>query len=152
MADEDVIITGLEVTRLMLIEMPGELSRKGIEKALRAGSRVFEDGLAERAPHRERPADTEQEFPPLSDSIVTEIRVDHAAKMGYASTGFGDAGPVALWNEYGHEIVTHAKVDTGKSTRPNPFMRRTVDEDAEPAIDAFADSIYGTVKGLYGGS
>lgn len=149
MADE-VVITGLVETQRMLVEMPGEVTRNGMGRALVAGSGVIEKGLVDRAPRREEEPAGAREFAPLHESVVTEVHVNAQARFGHASTGFGKSGAVADWEEYGHRIVTHEGADTGKLTEPNPFMRRTVDQDAEKAIDAFCDALLGSVEERYG--
>jgi len=150
MPNDDVIITGLTETQRMIIEFPGELNRAGTERALMAGSAVLQQRLLENAPRGDRAAGKRFEFPPLSQSIVTDVRVDQQHGTGSAETGFGESGPVALWNEYGHEIVTIKGKDTGVATKPNPFMRRTTDESAEAVIDAFAASLLDTLNEQYG--
>ena len=145
---DDIILTGLTETQYMLIELPGEVTRVGMEKALIAGSSVVQSVLLDNTPRRERQAGAEYEFPPLEESIVTNVEVSRLE--GVASTGFGEAGIVALWDEYGHRIVTHEKTDTGRTSRAFGFMRRTTDECAEGAIDAVCDSLIGTIKEQYG--
>lgn len=141
MAD-GLYITGLTETQDMIRELPNDL-RGGIATALVAAGSVVQAELRKNAPRRND--DEKSEFPSLSSSLVTDIEVDPNG-VSIASTGFGDAGPVALWNEYGHRIVTHAKVDTGKTSERNPFMRRSTDNCADDAIDAFCDSIIRTVE------
>lgn len=150
MPDQDVVITGLVETQRMIVEYPGELTRSGLAAALVAGSSVIQSALKDNAPREERIPGKQYEFAPLLDSLVTDIQVNQTAMFGIAETGFGDAGPVALWDEYGHRIVTHSGRDTGISTQPNPFMRRTTDQCADAAIDAFCNSLLGTLRKQYG--
>lgn len=140
-------ISGLEETQTMLRAFAKDLAIDGMEGALIAGSSVLQEELAERAPRREGEAEN-REFAPLADSLITDVAVNTSG--GTALTGFGDSGPVALWNEYGHRIVTHSKKDTGKETEPNPFMRRTVDACGDRVIDAFGDSLGRSIGGKYG--
>jgi len=141
----DVAISGLKETQQMLVELPLDLTRGSMGPALIAGSVVLQENLLVNAPVGHGP---HPEFAPLQETIVTDVEVENLS--GIASTGFGDSGPVAEWNEYGHRIVTHSGRDTGLSTAPNPFMRKTTDESADAAIDAFCDRLLSDVKEKYG--
>lgn len=144
---DDVQITGLRETQLMLQNLPAELTRLAVPRALRAGSEPIQAELHFNAPRRARDGNEEYEFPRLEDSIVTDIEVKGLS--GVASTGFGEAGPVALFQEDGHRIVTHAGKDTGEVTEPNPFMARSTESIAEAAIDAFCESLLDSVRSEY---
>lgn len=149
MPSDGVEITGLVETQRMITDLAADLVTNAFPPALMAASTVVQGALASAAPRREEePA--KREFPALSESLVTDIEVNVSKRVGIASTGFGDAGPVALWNEFEHRIVTHSGRDTGKVTEPKPFMRRTTDNCADEAIGAFCDSIIKTVKDRYG--
>jgi hypothetical protein len=146
---EGVQITGLTETIRAIVDVPKNITRNGLSDALVAGSAVIQRGLLEKAPRRKTPVTSEREFPPLSESVVTFVEIDQNKLEGIAQTGFGESGPVALWNEYGHRIVTRSKVDTGRTTEPNPFMRATADQLGEEAIEAAAKSLQGFVRATY---
>ena len=146
---EGVEITGLTETIKAIVDVPKNITRNVLSDALVAGSAVIQRGLIDKAPRRKAPVTSEREFPPLSESVVTFVEIDENKLEGVAETGFGESGPVAIWNEYGHRIVTRAKVDTGKTTEPNPFMRQTVDQVGDEAIAAAAKSLEGFVRRTY---
>jgi hypothetical protein len=136
-------ITGLKETQTMMIRLAADIGA-GLEPALQAASRVIEQELFENIPRSKKGHDDKSKYPPLASSLVTDIRI--RGTFGVASVGFGDAGQVALWNEYGHRIVAHSGMDSGKKTQPRPFMRRSADNAADRAIDAFAESFAATLR------
>lgn len=146
---DGVVISGLVETQAMIRRVPADFA-EDMEAVLMAGGAVVQQELVNNAPRRELGPKEKREFPPLSESAVTDIEVSRNTFSGVASTGFGEAGPVALWDEYGHEIVTHAGRDTGKRSTPNPFMRRSTDNCAEVAIDAALAVMKKRVKERYG--
>lgn len=144
---DGVVITGLVETQQMIVRLPAELTSDVFPEMLMAAGGVVQQELVKNAPRRKTDVKGSREFPPLSESAVTDVEVDQNGRSGVASTGFGDAGPVALWNEYGHEIVTRSGRDTGRRTQPNPFMRRSTDNCAETAIDAAVAVVIRKLKG-----
>lgn len=149
MPKDGVEITGLVETQRMIRDLPRDLVRDGFPPALVAAGSVVGEALAANAPRRAVPANEgNREFAPLDQSVVVDVEVGRNG--GVASVGFGESGPVALWDEYGHHIVTHSGRDTGKVTEPNPFMRRTTDQCANEAIDRFCSSLGNTVRTKYG--
>lgn len=147
--DDGVNITGMVETIKAIVDLPDRVTREVLPDALVAGSGVIQGALIDNAPERATPATSEREFAPLKESAVTDVEIDYAHGVGVASTGFGESGPVALWNEFGHRIVTRSGEDTGRRTDPNPFMRKTVDEKADEAIEAAAKVVGGWIRGNY---
>lgn len=147
---DGVIITGLVETQQMIRKVPRDLVAEDLQSALMAGGAVVQEELVRNAPRRKTDVKGSREFPPLSESAVTDVEVNASKLSGVASTGFGDAGPVANWEEYGHEVVTRSGRDTGKRTEPNPFMRRSTDNCAETAIDAALKVVAEGIKRRYG--
>jgi hypothetical protein len=137
---DELRITGLVETQKMIRDVSTEVARS-LPQALIAAGVVIQGELLKNAPQRQEGHDEKSRFPALRSSLITDIEISADGKVGLASTGFGDAGPVALWNEYGHRIVSHKGVDSGKKTLPNPFMRRSIEACADAAIDAFAEAI-----------
>lgn len=150
MPDDGVEITGLVETQKMIRNLPSEIA-SGFEQDLMAPAAVVQDALRAGAPRREQRIGGDAEFPPLHETVVTDIHVNLSRFSGVASTGFGESGPVALWNEYGHRVVTHLGVDTGEHTDPDPFMRRVTDNCADRAIDAFSAKVAQRMRSQYGG-
>ena len=144
MANE-VTVTGIVEVQRILTGFPRELVADCFEPALIAAGVVVQGELRRRAPRRKQEPKL-REFPVLADSLVTDIEVDTERTKGVASTGFGEAGPVALWDEYGHRIVGHTYIDTGKHTPEGPFMRLATAACAEEAIDAFCGPVVAMVK------
>lgn len=150
MANE-ITIGGIEETQEMFFGSARVITDSVLEGVLVDGSKVIQRELRARSPRRATPiANEKREFERLEDSIVTDVDIHPGGLQGIARTGFGDSWPVALWNEYGHRIVTHDKRDTGKLTVPNPFMRQTADACREEVIDVCSASFQSRLRALYG--
>jgi hypothetical protein len=138
---DELRITGLVETQQMVRAVPSDIA-KGLEPATIAAGAVIQQELLNNTPRRKEEREIgKSRFPPLAASLITDIAVSQDHRFAVASTGYGNAGPVALWLEYGHRIVSHRGVDSGKKTMPNPFMRRSAESCADRAIDAFAEVI-----------
>ncbi len=150
MADEGITITGLSETLAMLKGAPKAIVVAGFAKALKAGGDVIADELELRTPEREE-GDRNEEQPHLKDSVVVEVLVDSNGNGGVVHIGFGRMGRIAIWVEYGHQLVGHrpAKKDLGY-VNPHPFMRPAAAASADRAIEAFADSLAQTVNSQFG--
>lgn len=130
-------ISGLAETQRMILDVAGDV-QDALPEAMKAASSIVEKALREDAPRGDR-SGGESKFPPLEASVITDVSI--TKNLAVASTGFGEAGPVALWNERGHRIVGHTRKDTGKRTVPNPFMARSTLRCADQAVNAFVDSM-----------
>ena len=137
---DELRIRGILETQEMIRAVPADIS-KALPGALIAASAVIERELLTNIPHAAKGHDPRSPFPPLDQSITTDILVNEQRGLGVSSTGFGAAGPVALYLEYGHRIVSHRGIDSGKRTVREPFMRSSTDKAADAAIDAFAEAI-----------
>lgn len=146
MADEISRSTGLPEVLQMLDELPQEIVARAWLKALQAGARVIEQYLIEATPEAEegnRSGEAERdELPHLVDSTVIEINLDTGLRGGIARIGFGEMGRVALWVEYGHELIGHRpKKKFLGYVRSHPFMTQAAVAATEATIDAFAGAL-----------
>jgi HK97 gp10 family phage protein len=134
MAEEfSMTVSGIEETCAMLEAAPRNIAKAAFARALAAAAVPVVKALEARTP-----ADTGK----LKASIVTDVAVDAAGGGGIASIGFGKQGHVANFVEYGHRMVSHKphKKEIG-TVAPHPFMRPAAAAAAEPAIDAFCESV-----------
>lgn len=148
MADEQTIVTvtGVADVQKFLAEAPKTIVMAGFAKALRAGINVIAAELYSATPERDEGMRDENE-PHLKDRLDTEVIVDTQGRGGYAGVGFGKETHRANWVEYGHRMVGHRpdKKHLG-FVPPHPFIRPTFDKTADKAIEAFAESIKGTIE------
>lgn len=137
---------GLEDVHAMLNEVPDTIAAKGLYRAHAAAVEVVERELLARTPR----SDHDGEYPHLTDSVVSTIEIDQAAREGESETGFGVSGFKAYWVEYGHRMVGHRPLRKEEGTvESKPFMRPTTAAAADDVIEAFGDSIRATVDEEY---
>lgn len=117
----------------LLKTMPVDLANRALEKAAKAGGEVFKDEMRRRAPVKR-------------GVLRRSIRNRKArARVLEAARAVGPSAPHAHLVERGHVLVwVHPK--TGKRyvqghVPGNPFMRRSADAAAEPALRAIADTL-----------
>ena len=170
-------IEGIEETCMMLQHAPALIASGAFLKALQAASNVIRDELEPRVPYDpeatgnaahggllgafgQRASGPKGGGYALRENVTTDIVLDQQGRGGSLDIGFGSLGHIALWLEYGHDIVTHFAhkaeyvTKSGKVLRskwgdhkvvghaaPNPFMRNATDASAERAIDAACDSL-----------
>lgn len=160
-----IVITSREVTVSIPVINLHDVIADALTPALMAGASVLGAELMDRVPRGPRGANYNREFEPLESTMVTDIEVDREALTGTASTGFGKSGPVALWVEYGHNIVSRSDegvryTSPSGSERPgellgrvpeHPFMRPAIDACADRVIEAVADSVVNSIMKAYGG-
>lgn len=146
MANALITVTGLEDVQRMLAEAPKTVVAGGFVKAGTASGRVIEERLLAGTPERDEGERNEDE-PHLIDSSVIEIKLDSQNRGVQVKVGFGRMGYKALLVEYGHVLLGHkpGKKPLG-SVPAHPFMRPAADASAEPAIEAFAQSLAETVR------
>lgn len=151
----DVKVEGIEEVELFLTELPREIVASGFLAALKAGGTVIENTLVYNCPVQEEETGGILEQGELRDSIYMKVELDSQLRGGVATIAFRGQAPnaVANWIEYGHRIVGHRpKLEyKGKDVPPNPFIRRTADQAAQPAVEAFVNSIMQTVSTYYRG-
>jgi HK97 gp10 family phage protein len=146
MADSTITVTGLQETLAMLDRAPKLIVARGFLQAAKAAAAVIEEELEIRTPERDE-GERNEDIPHLRDAMVSNISLDAQLRGVSVSTGFGRAGNVALWVEFGHRLVGHkpGKKDIG-TVPAHPFMRPAADAAGPRAIDAFADSLAKTLK------
>lgn len=145
MADMNITVDGVEELNKFLTDAPREIVASCFLKALKAGGDIIEQTLIYNTPVKEEDTGGILETGELQDSVFLRVELDSQLRGGRAVIGFRGAGPnaVANWIEYGHRIVGHKprKEYKGKNTTPNPFVRKTADQSAEPALSAFSASL-----------
>ena len=152
MSGELIKVTGITEVQKMLAEAPKSVVARGFLKALDAGAKVFEQELEIRTPvlvsalmtvaekGKHHPGD-------LRRALMSLVTLDSQFRGGEAAVGYGKQGFIANFVEYGHRMVTHkpGKKHIGQ-VPAHPFMRPTFDAKADAALDAFAESLIGTLK------
>ncbi len=129
----------------MLRDAPRTLVARGYTKALSAAGNVIADRLELNTPVKSEDVGGILDRGELREAITVAVELDSQFSGGSVDVGFSPAkgaDRVALWLDSGHQIVGHKP---GKKLLGNfagtGFMRRTADETAEAAIDAFAESL-----------
>lgn len=145
--DAVVTITGLEDVQRMLAEAPRDVVARGYLKALQAGANVIADEVEIHTPVKAEDTGGLLDKGVLRESLMIAIELDAQFRGGIAKVGFGKNGHVALWVEYGHNMVGHKPGKKPSGVVPaHPFMRPAADTKANAAIDAFATSLAQTVR------
>jgi hypothetical protein len=148
MADELFKITGLEDVQRMLDDAPRDLVARGFLKALQASADVIAEEVGVRTPIKSEDTGGLLERGELRASLRTDVQLDSQFRGGVARVGFGKAGAIANWIEWGHRLVGHKS--SGKKligeVKARPFLRPAFDSSADAAVDAFARSLEQTVK------
>jgi hypothetical protein len=145
MADP-VTVSGLEEVQRMLATAPKTIVASGYTRALSAAGEVIAAELEIRTPVKAEDTGGILDRGVLRESVTVEVLLDSQFRGGQVKVGFGKNGAVALWVEYGHRLVGHKP--GGKvigSVPPHPFMRPTAEAAGESAIEAFYQSLRGTV-------
>jgi hypothetical protein len=160
MADMELNVTGLTEAVAWLDALPKNIVTLGFLRALDAAGDVIQTELASQTPVRTETRSVSSAARTgrvAGEAFVTggamraairrTITIDSQYRGGTCVIDHGKFSWIANILEYGRRIVGHKPglKDTGKTVRPNPFMRRTAEYAAQPAIDAFAASIADTV-------
>lgn len=143
-----ITVTGDREVALMLREGPKMLVANGFLKALSAGGNVIADALEVNTPVKAEDTGGVLDRGVLRESVMIQVELDSQFRGGSAHIGFGKNGYVANWLEFGHVLKSHKGKVLG-FVPPNPFMRRTLNNCGDQAIQAFADSIKNTAKDMF---
>lgn len=156
----DMRVEGLTESVAMLEQLPKTMVLAGFAAGLKAASEVFCAELDLNIPVRsmETPGGDLQPHE-LRSRLTYRITLDTNYRGGVAEIGFGPAGYVANFIEYGHWMVSHDKQNVlagpntpGGFVPANPFMRRSFDAGKERAIDAFVGAVQNTVRQYQAGT
>ena len=122
----------------MLTTAPRQALPSALLHGFTAAGQVIEEYIAGRTP------DKTGEM--LADLGYT-VTLDADMRGGEVAVGFGDQGYKANWVEYGHRMIGHApaKKDEGV-VEAHPFMRPAAEAAAEPALDAWEDTVMGDLQ------
>ncbi len=145
MPEAGITVQGLAEVQKNLSAFPRLLVVGCFNKAFKRAAAVFEEEIRANTPETEYSTSSE-EYGHLVDNLMDEISLDTQGRGGRLKIGFGKAGFVALFVEYGHRMVTHSKKDTGKFVPANPFMRKAFAAAAGKALEAFTEAIQEYMK------
>lgn len=138
-------------------EAPRHLVARGFAKALHAATNIMADALESVTPEKAEDTGGLLDKGELRESLTIKIELDADYRGGSGQISFGKNQMVADWVEWGHRgrvasivtpsgaIITRGKTST-VDVPPHPFMRPTTDIYGDAAIDAFAESMRGTVQ------
>lgn len=142
-----VTITGLSEVQAMLRDAPKNIVALGFIRAVSAGANVIADEVELHTPVKAQDTGGLLDKGELRESLMIDFSMDSQLRWAAAQVGFGKNGHVALWVEYGHQMVGHAP---GKKARgqvaAQPFMRPAADASADAAIEAVTRSLSDTVR------
>jgi HK97 gp10 family phage protein len=130
----EINVTGLEAACGALDSLPDDIAKKALRKALDASMVPVLETMGPNIP---------VETSDLKAHLKATVRINSNTKSGTATIGFGQAGWKARLVEYGHREIGHEpnKTDLGKTVPAHPFMRPALEQAADAAVQAFADSI-----------
>lgn len=139
----ELTITGLEEVQKRLAAAPKTVVVKGYLKALDRAAGVIAAEVEARTP--------EGETGLLKESVYTSVELDADGRGGSAAIGFRSTksertgapqDAIAVWVEYGHQLVSHGKRSSRKvigQVPAHPFMRPAADVAGDRAIEVFAE-------------
>jgi len=166
-ADWGIEVQGLQETIQAFNNLPKVIVATGFTKALSAAGNVIADELERNTPVKaEEETGGILERGELKELVMVAVTLDSKLRGGTADVGFqgSKAGRVANWLEYGHRIVkpggnyvdSRGRLRKGTPTgfvKAYAFMRKTGDQSASRAIDAFLAVIQSTIETAdFGGS
>lgn len=134
-------VSGIEDVVALMQRLRTISLQKALGYALAAAGVPIVGEIHVRCPERLE-VERDETIPHLADSLESLIEIDRQGRGGRLTIGFGKQGYIALWVEYGHRIVTHkpALRDTGKRSKPNPFLRESMDAAEAQAVDRFFET------------
>jgi hypothetical protein len=147
MADFITVETeGIAETMQMLADAPRVVVANGFLKAFQAAGDVIVEVLASNTPVKKEDTGGVLEQGELLESLMMDIELDSQFRGGFVAIGFGKNGNVADWLDGGHRLIGHApNYKNLGSVAGNGFMRKSFDQSAEAAVDAFGESLTSTV-------
>jgi len=129
----------------MLKGLDGAVKEKAIRAALKAGAEIEQKEIQANCPERiDLPSGTALPIGALRSDVIIKLSGKNANRP-YAVIKFGKySAHVARWVEDGHKIIHGGRgqhgTDTGKSTKPNPFVSRSF----EASLGAVQEAIQTT--------
>ena len=154
-------VTGVVEAVAWLNELPKNIVTLGYLRALDAAGEVIQNELAIQTPVRKETrsvSSAKRTGRTAGEQFVTggamraairrKVTIASDYSGGYVVVDHGRYSWIANILEHGRRIVGHKPglKDTGKTVPPNPFIRRTAEITAQPAIDAFTASITDTIN------
>lgn len=143
---ELIRITGVPAVARKLETMPRVIVLGAFAKALEAAAQVIAAELAARTPEADEGSRDENEAH-LIEGLTFEVGLNAEGRGGRARVGYGKQGQKAMWVEYGHRLIGHkpGNKQIGE-VAAHPFMRPAADAAAEPAVEAFQNTLASELK------
>lgn len=168
---ELISITGLDEVAAALLDAPRAIVASGFAKAGRAAADVIEPVLLFNTPVRSEDLFNPETFErikgsevggALRDATRSDVELDSGFRGVNVSVSHGNMSWIANLLEYGHKMVAHGATKQDRENKyvgkllgsgfvpAHPFMRKTFDETADQAFEAFESVVASTVKEIYG--
>jgi hypothetical protein len=146
MADDEIIaVDGIEEVCADLARAPGVVCGVGVLNGLRAAAGVIEREIDIRTRIRDVRVGGDAAYPALITDLQSKFEMDSDNRGGTVEVGFFRQSYVAVFLEYGHEMVGHGESEEARASlgnvKPYPFMRPAADACAEEALDAFVKAV-----------
>lgn len=156
-------MTGLRELVQRIEASRAEMAGPAMRKALRAGARVIERAMVERAPHLDEHQPGSDALPP--NALKEGIRVAMTTEEGMPEALIGPDGKtahVSRWVEYGHRQVhggelkllgdgrTRGTGTAGEDVPPYPFLRPAFEASLGEAEEVIAASLQESLKEVLG--
>lgn len=134
-----VRIEGVAEIEARLNRMVVDLQRRMLHGIMRRSMKNVQDEATARAPYGptiERTNKSARRFTNWAGFLKRSFRIKtmKSPAPGLLEVQVQNTAFYALWVEKGHRIFSHGK-PTGRSTRPQPYMRNTFDAQKDAVID-----------------
>jgi HK97 gp10 family phage protein len=126
----EVEVKGLDDLETKLKELGDKLAKKHLRKALRAGGKVLQEAIVERAPVATGETPEGHDPGTLRDSVRPRISLSSVKEEGKVSIGPGKSGWYGKFSEFGT-----------RNEPARPWIRPAFDSSAQSALDAFVDAL-----------
>lgn len=155
-------VVNLADVQRFILQAPRMLVAKGFTKALAAASEVFESAVIGLCPVKAEATGGLIPQGELRATVTYSIKISNDFIGGRGTVGWGRNIPknLPLWVEVGHRLVVRGgsyldnrgrlRKGTHKATIPaHPFLNPAFEASVDAAIEAFADSLAGSIGELY---
>jgi HK97 gp10 family phage protein len=139
-----VRITGLAEVLSKMHELPPQLARKGLRKALSAGAKPIRESMKQKVQRgwhvwQSQTKGRSRDFAFIAQHIGVKMEIHPNEQAGIAHIGPVKKGFWALFLEFGTQKM-----------RAFPFMRPAFDEQKQNALNAFVESLKQTFNEVFG--
>jgi HK97 gp10 family phage protein len=139
-ASDSFEVVGLDQLDARMTELGRQISGPGMERMVRAGAKVFEKEMVDRAPLLKPGTGGETSLPPHALKSGIGITVRKKGEVQATVSPRGKALKLVAYDlEYGHREINHGVV--GDDVPPHPFVRPAFEAGLAPAEEAMIASL-----------